>query len=185
MIQAIQELDIPTSPVNVAIDEIIASLRIVKDLRGVDVYKAVERGLTEWQAAPKPHQVPCIDVVYADSKHLVPGVRQSTNRRKMDISLFLHFYAFAPEGQQAPDLQAMVENISRWTLKYLEYPEPNSSVGFIPSNFWKFDNPQEMSVTFNNVYEKFGVAIEVKRPLYIARVDFRIDVANNYHGSAV
>lgn len=176
------------SPINVAMDEIIATLAGAVDNAGNAVLKSVDRGFPI--LAPANDECPAIRV-WEES---VVGIRTSSQfyvrQYLVTLSLFVFLYQEVEDANGNPvDFQAQRNRLMKFIIEALQLPSSDGSSpnGLTPHwELWNFEEPEAgkpslIHIEHTQAFKKWGVMEPVKPPRYVTRIDLPILVEAKYN----
>lgn len=190
----ISTLSLQQSPIDDAVDSIVARLALCVDINGNPINFSVKRG---WDAVfqdaiemnPPADALPCIRVFKDTENNIIESVQTEVHIVTAHIMLYFVYYheigldLFKSNGDVTDFDQFRTAHI-RTNRQWLE--EWNAD-GWIPSigvDGYKFDNPQIMTVEHTNVLRDLvGVEYSLVPPTYVSRMDLNIRV-NEYKDPA-
>lgn len=174
-------LDLPETPINVAIDAIVAQLRGLVDRAGVPLFNDVDRAGDMLVEPPADQPIVCR--LWHDS---LSGASGTNNlflpSWEVIVSLYLYFRVPVDDIHQH-GFQAHRERFCRHVLTALEHPTLNAA-GLAPTADWRFTAPAQFDIDHTAAYKRFGDFVTIHPPLFISRVDFKIDVHDTDRSTA-
>jgi len=174
-ITTLTSLDLPETPVNVAVDAIIERARALVDRKGVPLFSDFDRAgdiLT-----PPPQTWPISGRIWHDSlSGQSKSVQMFIGRWEVVCSFYIYFHLPADDVHQH-GFQAARERFCRYLMVQLEHPEATAPAsGLEPVESWAFQTPAAFDIDHTAPYKRFGEFVAVKAPLFVSRIDFKLDV---------
>ncbi len=169
------------SPINAAVDEIIAALRGVNDLDGNPVFLSVERGVHF--EIPNESQMPGIRIWEEGAEYVQDTVEAFTKCTRSNLCFYLFMYQPAQDASGgAVDFQSRRNRLIR-TFFTTFFPPYSGNAGSLHPHsdfwWWLFPNENERDIKIGvhhaKVFMNFGVDLPVLPPMYCTRIDRTIE----------
>jgi hypothetical protein len=171
--QTLLALDLPTHPVNAAIDDIIAAARELTDQSGVPLFTDFDRG-GDMLTGP-PAEWPISGRIWHDSlSGQSESVQMFVASWEVVVSIYLYFNVPTDDTHQH-GFQTQREAFCRYLIDRLEHPDLNDS-GMAPTAAWRFVLPTGFDIDHTAPYKRFSSYVTIVPPLYVSRIDFKIQV---------
>ena len=164
------------SPINTAVDAVIARLEALTDENGLKVFQSVEYGLDIPTKTIHDTATPAVRVWQDSDSSNMEASTFFVGHMESLLSIYVYLYA-PPINNTYPDIQKKRTEIVKFLLRGLEYPDDNST-GFTPANSWWFKTPQRVEVDHTAPFRRVSSNIDVLPPWYVTRIDLRIEVKN-------
>lgn len=173
------ELNMVQSPVNEAVNDLMARMRLCVDERGKLINSSVKRG---WDATLlsfvsgsriETEDMPCIRIFSDTEVFPVESVQQQNYIDR--VHLYVYFIYHFGHDEKTSFEEFRDSHI--WTnIEWLR-----ESKGFVPPRaLYRFDNPQDISVEHTQAYRTLvGGDLLIKPPHFVSRFDLNLEV-NNY-----
>lgn len=164
----LEEFALDDSPVNQAVELVMAQLRTATDKGGIALCEDID-----WGNHSLPADLPAIRV-FDKIGFDIRSQQHHTQNYLVELRLLFYFH-LPPEGTSKKKFHALRNNYIQQVMRSVEAPDADNPGGFEPDlSWWDFENPQTMNQDDDELARRERERFDTPENIHVTSLTLRL-----------